>query len=238
MYTYTRRPFSWSSLRGLGEGGTSANTSRHSCLSSPLGNATRPRHAAPPLLLPLTPTLLPRPRPPKNYQNANGPKQQQYRQVFDDYVSVMDKSSTLLTRLPTPVFWYGLVTGQEFSITPSDPADLLLKSDGVTDVKIRLERVGPAKKGGMRTVSFKVGGSVQNVEVKDSVAGNDFDGPMAAAGNALEVCVCVCVLLVSHLLVSVFAAAAACACACACFAAVGDGQQQCVARVLVGCWRG
>lgn len=105
----------------------------------------------------------------------------------------MDKSSTLLTSLPTPVFWYGLVVGQEFSISPSNPADLLLKGDGSGSpaspaVKIRLERVGPAKKGGMRTVSFKVGGAVQNVEVKDSVAGNDFDGPMATAGNALEVC--------------------------------------------------
>lgn len=112
--------------------------------------------------------------------------------MFDDYLTVMDKSSTLLTSLPTPVFWYGLVVGQEFSISPANPADLLLKSDGSAgagaDVKIRLERVGPAKKGGMRTVSFKVGGAVQNVEVKDSVAGNDFDGPMADAGNALEVC--------------------------------------------------
>ncbi|CAB1101717.1 unnamed protein product [Ectocarpus sp. CCAP 1310/34] len=103
----------------------------------------------------------------------------------------MDKSSTLLTSLPTPVFWYGLVVGQEFSICPANPADLLLKDgdggDGSTEVKVRLERVGPAKKGGMRTVSFTVGGAVQNVEVKDSVSGNDFDGPMAGAGNALEV---------------------------------------------------
>lgn len=113
--------------------------------------------------------------------------------MFDDYLTVMDKSSTLLTSLPTPVFWYGLVVGQEFFISPANPADLLLKGDGPAaagaDVKIRLERVGPAKKGGMRTVSFKVGGAVQNVEVKDSVAGNDFDGPMADAGNALEVCI-------------------------------------------------
>ena len=109
----------------------------------------------------------------------------------------MDKSSTLLTSLPTPVFWYGLVVGQEFSIPASNPADLLLKGDGSGGpVKISLERVGPAKKGGMRTVSFKVGGAVQNVEVKDSVAGNDFDGPMAAAGNALEVR-CVSVLFCS-----------------------------------------
>lgn len=124
------------------------------------------------------------------------------QQVFDDYVSEMEKSSTLLTSLPTPVFWYGLVVGQEFSISPANPADLLLKGDvsgsdsngsssaaAATGVKIRLERVGPAKKGSMRTVSFTVGGAVQNVEVKDSVSGNDFDGPMADAGNALEVCV-------------------------------------------------
>lgn len=118
------------------------------------------------------------------------------RKVFDDYVNEMDKSSTLLTSLPTPVFWYGLVVGQEFSICPANPADLLLKDgdggDGATEVKVRLERVGPAKKGGMRTVSFTVGGAVQNVEIKDSVSGNDFDGPMAGAGNALEVGCCCC----------------------------------------------
>ncbi|CAM9491937.1 unnamed protein product [Ectocarpus fasciculatus] len=112
-----------------------------------------------------------------------------YPKVFDDYVNEMDKNSTLLTTLPTPVFWYGLVVGQEFSICPPNPADLLLKDGGdrAAGVKVRLERVGPAKKGGMRTVSFTVGGAVQNVEVKDSVSGNDFDGPMAGAGNALEV---------------------------------------------------
>lgn len=112
--------------------------------------------------------------------------------MFDDYVSEMDKSSTLLTSLPTPVFWYGLVVGQEFSLSPANPADLLLKDtkeDGQPwrDVKIRLERVGPAKKGGMRTVSFIVGGAVQNVEVKDSAVGNDFEGPMATTGDSLQV---------------------------------------------------
>lgn len=109
-------------------------------------------------------------------------------QVFSDYVDEMEKSSCLLTSLPTPVFWYGLVVGQEFSISPSNPADLLLK-DGAAEAptRIRLERVGPAKKGGMRTVSFTVGGAVQNVEVKDSVSGNDFEGPMADAENPMEV---------------------------------------------------
>ena len=117
-------------------------------------------------------------------------------QVFDDYVSMMDKSSTLLTGLPTPVFWYGLVVGQEFSMPAADPAQLLLKDNATACVaqenggpplyKIRLVRVGPAKKGGMRTVSFTVGGAVQNVEIKDSIAGNDFDGPMAAAGDPLQ----------------------------------------------------
>ncbi|CAN0428466.1 unnamed protein product, partial [Hapterophycus canaliculatus] len=78
-----------------------------------------------------------------------------YPKVFDDYLSAMDKSSTLLTSLPTPVFWYGLAVGQEFSISVANPADLLLDSGSgpggaaapSTDVKIRLERVGPAKKG-------------------------------------------------------------------------------------------
>ncbi|CAN0475450.1 unnamed protein product [Laminaria digitata] len=110
----------------------------------------------------------------------------------------MDKSSCLLTSLPTPVFWYGLVVGQEFSISPPNPADLLLKdkeqdaTEPTEATRIRLERVGPAKKGGMRTVSFTVGGAVQNVEVKDSVSGNDFEGPMADAENPMEVCyVCI-----------------------------------------------
>lgn len=105
----------------------------------------------------------------------------------------MDKSSCLLTSLPTPVFWYGLIVGQEFTIQPSNPADLLLKeAAAAAPTVIRLERVGPAKKGGMRTVSFTVGGAVQNVEVKDSVSGDDFEGPMADPGNPMEVCLSVC----------------------------------------------
>lgn len=119
-----------------------------------------------------------------------------HRQVFDDYVSMMDKSSTLLTNLPTPIFWYGLVVGQDFLLPAADPTQLLLKDDTAATTarkngrppayKIKLERVGPAKKGGMRTVSFTVGGAVQNVEVKDTIAGNDFDGPMATAGDPLQ----------------------------------------------------
>lgn len=107
----------------------------------------------------------------------------------------MEKSSTLLTSLPTPVFWYGLVVGQEFSISRADASELLLKNGGTATqenggperVTIRLERVGPAKKGSMRTVSFSVGGAIQNVEVKDALTGTDFDGPMAGADNPLQV---------------------------------------------------
>lgn len=130
--------------------------------------------------------------------------------MFDDYVTVMSDSSPLLTRLPTPVFWYGLVVGQEFSMILPDAATAALlkpedpKANGSStcngtqangengkpiEAKVRLERVGPAKKGGMRTVSFMVAGKLQNVEVKDSVSGNDFTGPMAGADNPLEVSV-------------------------------------------------
>lgn len=122
-------------------------------------------------------------------------------QVFDDYVGVMQKSSPLLTLLPTPVYWYGLAVGQEFPLcVTNSAAAMLLQPEGASpsgkqqheneyplDMKIKLDRVGPAKKGGMRTISFKVGGATQNVEVKDSVAGADFSGPMASADNPLEV---------------------------------------------------
>lgn len=127
-----------------------------------------------------------------------------YAQVFNDYVAVMKDSSPLLTLLPTPVFWYGLVVGQEFPLTlPNPTAACLLKPEGgkaavvpengsPTDVKIKLERVGPAKKGGMRTVSLMVAGALQNVEVKDSTSGEDFAGPMAAPDNPLQVRLCLC----------------------------------------------
>lgn len=120
-------------------------------------------------------------------------------QVFGDYVAVMKKSSPLLTHLPTPVFWYGLTVGQEFTIrVPDSAAASLLQPEGAkapdipesgspAEFKIKLERVGPAKKGSMRTVSFAVAGALQNVEVKDSVSGEDFAGPMTSADNPLEV---------------------------------------------------
>lgn len=119
--------------------------------------------------------------------------------MFNDYVAVMKESSPLLTLLPTPVFWYGLVTGQEFPMTlPNAEAACLLKPDNAkaavvpqngnpAEVKIKLERVGPAKKGGMRTVSFRVAGALQNVEVKDSSSGEDFAGPMAVVDDPLQV---------------------------------------------------
>lgn len=120
-------------------------------------------------------------------------------QVFNDYVAVMKESSPLLTLLPTPVFWYGLVVGQEFPISlPSTAAACLLQPEGAqastvivngcpAEVRIKLERVGPAKKGSMRTVSLRVSGALQNVEVKDSTSGDDFAGPMAAVDNPLQV---------------------------------------------------
>lgn len=123
------------------------------------------------------------------------------QQVFDDYVGVIQESSPLLTRLPTPVFWYGLVVGQEFSLCVANgAAAALLRPEGKAsmdkgadddvyprDVTIKLERVGPKKKGSMRTVSFKVGGATQDVEVKDSASGEDFKGPLAAADDPLQV---------------------------------------------------
>lgn len=116
-----------------------------------------------------------------------------------------------LTYLPTTVFYYGLAIGQTATIEkvparlraelkvgtpgsdpptgvePSDaptgtPSDAPTGVEDVEDVSITLVRVGPVKKGGMRTLVFSVGAqgeSEQHVEVKQAGGDEAFDGPMA-----------------------------------------------------------
>ncbi|CAM9994803.1 unnamed protein product [Discosporangium mesarthrocarpum] len=134
-----------------------------------------------------------------------------YPKVFDDYVKFVEENSSLVTLLPTPVYWYGLEVGDTFPLLLPSPSvvELLRPGNGTKNgqpapeaagvapssgsaiggvsVNIGLVRVGPMKSGGMRTVVMSVGGVSQEVEVKDDVGGVDFSGPMADTGNLLHV---------------------------------------------------
>ena len=48
---------------------------------------------------------------------------------------------------------------------------------------VTLERVGPLKRGKLRTIVFDVAGAAQHVEVKDVAGDDEFDGPMADAAD-------------------------------------------------------
>jgi len=96
--------------------------------------------------------------------------------------------------LPTPVFFYGLPLGETVAVQiPRDlaPAELDTTTSANDDddvvVKLTLKRVGPLKKGRMRTVIIDVDGVEQAVEVKNPAAEGEFDGPMADPANPAHV---------------------------------------------------
>mmetsp|Transcript_6346 Transcript_6346/g.19249 ORF Transcript_6346/g.19249 Transcript_6346/m.19249 type:complete len:1231 (+) Transcript_6346:36-3728(+) len=102
-----------------------------------------------------------------------------YPKVFADYRKFCDQQTALCAYLPTPVFFYSFDLGQTVVVpVPAHLAEQELgkKADSVT---LTLKRVGPLKKGRMRTVVFDVDGLEQSVEVKNPAAEGEFDGPMA-----------------------------------------------------------
>mmetsp|Transcript_97216 Transcript_97216/g.278282 ORF Transcript_97216/g.278282 Transcript_97216/m.278282 type:complete len:480 (+) Transcript_97216:560-1999(+) len=119
-----------------------------------------------------------------------------YPKVFGDYLKFTKEHSAALTYLPTTVFYYGLAIGQTATIeqVPAQlRSELKVDSEGqeFEDVSIALLRVGPVKKGGMRTLAFSVGvaqgSSEQHVEVKEAGGDEEFDGPMADPSAGGEV---------------------------------------------------
>ena len=119
-----------------------------------------------------------------------------YPKVFADFLTHESKYGEALTHLPTPAFFFGLGVGDATTLrVPVDVAVLEFgavataieggASDGVVAVCITLQRVGPKRRGAMRTLEFTVdvaGHTTQHkVELKDSDSAEAYSGPMASA---------------------------------------------------------
>ena len=115
-----------------------------------------------------------------------------YPKVFDDFMRHCAEQTAISVYLPTPVFFYSFALGQTATLEGL-PAALAKAELGVeterpvVDVDVTLKRVGPLKKGNMRTVVFDVMGRTQHVDVKDVAGDDEFDGPMADAADAMQI---------------------------------------------------
>ena len=112
-----------------------------------------------------------------------------YPQVFTDFMTRSQQKGLLLKYLPTPVYLYGLLPGESFTLenVPSEAArDALVacEADAVCSVTVSLKRVGPLRGGNMRSVLFAVNGKEQQHDIKDSSGKFEFEGPMAESGKA------------------------------------------------------
>jgi pyruvate carboxylase len=114
-----------------------------------------------------------------------------YPQVFTDFMTRREQKGLLLKRLPTPVYLYGLLPGESFtmsSVPASEVKDALVSCAGASaDVCITLKRIGPLKGGNMRSILFTVNGKDQQHEVKDSSGKFEFEGPMADSKKAGQI---------------------------------------------------
>lgn len=114
-----------------------------------------------------------------------------YPQVFTDFMTRREQKGLLLKRLPTPVYLYGLLPGESFtmsSVPASEVKDALVSCAGASaDVCITLKRIGPLKGGNVRSILFTVNGKDQQHEVKDSSGKFEFEGPMADSKKAGQI---------------------------------------------------
>lgn len=130
-----------------------------------------------------------------------------YPKVFSDFMArQQSKGGDILRHLPTPVYLYGMVPGQKF--TMSVPCKSVLEQTGDAEagqpvllpagtgpvengtaefcqVTIKLDRITPLK-AGHRDLIFIVNGHTQIATVRDTSGVFVFDGPMAVAGDAKQ----------------------------------------------------
>lgn len=112
-----------------------------------------------------------------------------YPKVFSDFMKrQQSRGGALLRLLPSPVYFYGLLPGQTFSLTA--PAALAAAGLGVgvgaesaspfegVAVTVELKRVSALKEG-KRSVVWAVNGAEQICEVKDNSGKFVYSGPMA-----------------------------------------------------------
>jgi pyruvate carboxylase len=79
-----------------------------------------------------------------------------YPKVFEDYWTFR-KSYGDVSRIPTPVFFFGLKEGEESIIEIARGKSII----------IRLQSIGPVNEEGMRTMFFTLNGQTRNLEVRD-----------------------------------------------------------------------
>ena len=79
-----------------------------------------------------------------------------YPKVFADYWKFRREYGDV-SRVPTPVFFFGLKEGEETLITIARGKSII----------IRLQSIGPVNDEGMRTVFFTLNGQTRNLEVRD-----------------------------------------------------------------------
>jgi pyruvate carboxylase len=79
-----------------------------------------------------------------------------YPKVFEDYWKFRVQYGDV-SRIPTPVFFFGLKEGEE---------TIIELAKGKTII-IRLQSIGPVNEEGMRTVFFTLNGQTRNLEVRD-----------------------------------------------------------------------
>lgn len=107
------------------------------------------------------------------------------------------KGGDIVRYLPTPVYLYGMVPGQTFTMSipeallAAQPSNLVapsstLSSSGKCNVTIILERISSLKNG-CREFIFKVNDNKQIAVVKDTCSTFVFEGPMVTAGNPMEI---------------------------------------------------
>jgi pyruvate carboxylase len=111
-----------------------------------------------------------------------------YPQVFADFMARREQKGLLLKYLPTPVYLYGLLPGESFTMTSVPVAAAkdanVVGAEAAVDITVTLKRVGPLRGGNMRTVLFSVNGKDQQHDVKDSSGKFEFLGPMADSSKA------------------------------------------------------
>jgi pyruvate carboxylase len=102
-------------------------------------------------------------------------------------MSRREKKGLLLNYLPTPVYLYGLLPGEAFTMDgiPTElMKDAVMGGSTGGSITVTLKRVGPLRNGNMRSVLFSVNGKDQQFEVKDSSGKFEFEGPMADSKKA------------------------------------------------------
>jgi pyruvate carboxylase len=92
-----------------------------------------------------------------------------YPQVFTDLMARREQKGLLLKYLPPPVYLYGLLPGESFTMVGLPVAAAkdakVVSAESVVDVTVTLKRVVPLRGGNMRSVLFSVNGKEQQHDV-------------------------------------------------------------------------